>query len=431
VTATNRLLRSHRRTAVSALAIAGATTLVLSVAAPVNAKTIVRPTAPTSLHAFSNSSGLSLTWHRKNKNVTGYLVEQALNPQFTVGLVKYRTRGIQKVFTPSRVTNGATYFYRVAAVNETKKSHFTHNVVATDHVNFSDIRAMTYNVRSASLDAYPDKGGPSAPFAQRRAGILSLIKQGNADVVGIEEAASCLTHPHGQPCGRQIDSLMAGLTPTYTLDDTTNGRCYGQPGSTCRYAADDIVYKSAVVTPVGTGGHFQIGPSSPVKSGRYAAYQIFRVNATRTMFLYVVTHTLASGGSAGDRIRGAETSSMLKQGRAYAANHHVTNVLFVGDFNSYVGEYHVNDVSGTVMRNANFPDSVSEAAHYSNAKYDSINAFYRRAKHGHGSSDHIYASRGIGVLKWGELLHLSGGKFVGVIPSDHNPVYADVELPTP
>jgi hypothetical protein len=120
---------------------------------------------------------------------------------------------------------------------------------------------------------------------------------------------------------------------------------------------------------------------------------------------------------------------MLNQGRAYAASHGVTSILFVGDFNSYVGAYHAHDFSGTVMRNANIPDSIGESRHYSNAKYDSINALYPTPKHGHGSADHIYATRGIGVLKWGELLHLKNGEFVTPIPSDHNPVYADVELP--
>jgi hypothetical protein len=322
------------------------------------------------------------------------------------------------VFTPSKISTGVTYYFRVAAVNGSAKSHYSRTVSATDIPHYSSIRVLAYNVRSAKFDGQTAPGGRVAPFSQRLGPQLYLLKKSNAAVIGIEEGAFCMAKPHGVPCIRQIDQIANGL-PGYVLDDTTL-----HAGVVNRYAADDIIYQRSVVTPSGTGGHFLIGPSGSLQ--RFAAYQIFKVNATGAKFLYVVTHTLASGS---DRVRGSETASMLRQGKAFAAKHGVTNVMYGGDFNSYVGEYHVNDYSGTVMRNANVPDTIGEAAHYSNASYDSINAYYRRPKHGHGSSDHIYATRGIGIVKWGELLHLSGGSFVGTIPSDHNPIYADVELP--
>ena len=43
--------------------------------------------------------------------------------------------------------------------------------------------------------------------------------------------------------------------------------------------------------------------------------------------------------------------------------------------------------------------------------------------------DHLYVSPGVGVSTWGQVLDLDGGKFRGTIPSDHNPVYADLVLP--
>ena len=42
------------------------------------------------------------------------------------------------------------------------------------------------------------------------------------------------------------------------------------------------------------------------------------------------------------------------------------------------------------------------------------------------SIDHVFASPGIAVTAWREILQLRGGKFLGVIPSDHNPVVADL-----
>jgi hypothetical protein len=81
------------------------------------------------------------------------------------------------------------------------------------------------------------------------------------------------------------------------------------------------------------------------------------------------------------------------------------------------------------MQAAGVPDGIAVAQHYVRAKYDSINSLYRTARHGHGSADHIYATGGIGVKTWGELMDISHGQFVGTIPSDHNPVYADLTIP--
>jgi hypothetical protein len=43
--------------------------------------------------------------------------------------------------------------------------------------------------------------------------------------------------------------------------------------------------------------------------------------------------------------------------------------------------------------------------------------------------DYLWAPPGIAVSHWGTALRLSGGKFVGTIPSDHNPVYATMYYP--
>ena len=41
----------------------------------------------------------------------------------------------------------------------------------------------------------------------------------------------------------------------------------------------------------------------------------------------------------------------------------------------------------------------------------------------------MYAPAGVAVRGWALALKLSDGKFVGAIPSDHNPLVADVVLP--
>jgi len=43
--------------------------------------------------------------------------------------------------------------------------------------------------------------------------------------------------------------------------------------------------------------------------------------------------------------------------------------------------------------------------------------------------DYIYAPPGVAVTSWGMAMKTSGGKMVGTIPSDHNPVWAWVRIP--
>ena len=42
--------------------------------------------------------------------------------------------------------------------------------------------------------------------------------------------------------------------------------------------------------------------------------------------------------------------------------------------------------------------------------------------------DHIYAEPGVGIRAWSQVLQLADGMFRGVIPSDHNPVLADLTI---
>ena len=40
----------------------------------------------------------------------------------------------------------------------------------------------------------------------------------------------------------------------------------------------------------------------------------------------------------------------------------------------------------------------------------------------------MFADSGVGVRAWQELLNIANGQLVGVIPSDHNPVVADLGI---
>jgi hypothetical protein len=379
----------------------------------------LRPPKPTALTAFSGPSGTYLTWH--SKPVTGAVIEQATDGEFTQNLHTYRMNGPSKTFTPFGLTDGTTYFFRVTVVNHGLLSPTSKSTSVTAGANESPVTLLSYNVLDASFDGEKHAGGTSAPFAQRRPGQISLIQQSNAAVVGIDEGSSCLQKRPGQPCYRQIDSLADGLSPQYVLDDTDTSSA-----GVNRYAGNYILYSPIDVTPVGAGGTWLIGNSQLM---RYAEYQAFQDNTTGAQFLFVTTHLIATPGAQWDAVRGAETQRMLAQSRAYAASLGIASIVYSGDYNSYRGEYHHIDKPGMGMQAIGFSDGVDVAQSRTNAEYDSINGLYRTPPQGHGSADHVFVSPGVAVQSWGELLHLSGGQFVGTIPSDHNPVVSSVVIP--
>lgn len=397
----------------------------------------LRPSAPTSLAVSQGAGGgTSLAWH--SVAVTGSLIQQATDSGFTQGLRTYKMGGASKTFTPYGLTAGQTYYFRVRGVNSGVTSAPSAPTSAwTAAGNESSVRVITYNSLDAKFDTGPASkhpgGYPQAFIPYRLDAQLYLLNSSaaNADVIGIQEASTCLhkvyVNGHPRPCFRQIDALLQGdsnihgLAPRYSLADTDS------IGSTTnRYYGNYILYDASTVTPVGPGGHWAIGPSS---SERYATYQVFRIKATGATFLYVTTHLVSPAGPTYDKQRNAESKTMIADATAYAGNKHVGPIVYTGDFNSYPEAFRTVDTPGNNMRAIGMSDGIKVAQSKTNAQYDSINQLYRKALKGLGSADHVYVTPGVGVPFWGELLRLSSGKFVGPIPSDHNPVVSTLEIP--
>jgi endonuclease/exonuclease/phosphatase family metal-dependent hydrolase len=391
--------------------------LGLSLSAPAGATT--RPPAPTSLTVVTTAAANYLTWQETQSGVA-YSVQQATDLAFTQHVKSYLLSGPGRTLTPYGLSRGTAYYFRVRAVVPGAVSAYSNKVSFTASNDRSLVKVMTYNTMSATFDGQQHAGGVAAAFSLRRDPQLALMLGSHPDVIGIQEGSACLKKIDHKPCWRQIDSLAYGLAPTYKLVDT-----YTSSAGVNRYYGNYILHDSNVAT-VGSGGTWLIGPSS---NQHKAAYQEFRVVSTGAKFLFVNTHLITGTGSTGDSQRGAETQSMLNQAKSYANQVGVTSIVYVGDFNSYVGQWHVNDISGRNMRVAHVPDAIEVATTHVRSKYDSINALYRTPRQGHGSIDHIFASGGIGVKTWGELLHLRDGQYAGTIPSDHNPVYAVITVP--
>ena len=400
------------------VALLGAASLLTALTPPAEA---ARPATPSALTVLSNGAAHYLTWSESTAG-TGFVVQQSPSSTFSSSVVTYRMRGPGRTLTPFRVTKGRTYYFRVRAVASGSYSLWSRRVSYTVATASSAIRVLSYNSMSASKDGEAHPGGISAPFSQRRPGQLSLLMASGADVIGFQEAGSCLHAIQGQPCYRQIDSLVDGLQPKYKLANTQTAE------RRSRYAANYIVYDANVAPVAGAGGTWYIGDTT--SENLNAGYQLFRVVSSGAEFLFVTTHLGNGKTYADDQKRARETTRILDNARAFASARGVTSIVYVGDYNSYVGEWEVSDLTGNKMRNARVPDGVEVAQSYSRGQFDSINGLFRLARKNHGSIDHIYASGGVGIRTWGELLHISDGKFVGTIPSDHNPVWAELTIPS-
>jgi endonuclease/exonuclease/phosphatase family metal-dependent hydrolase len=360
----------------------------------------------------SGAFGTSLTW---SGGAPGYTVQQATDAAFRTGTRTYAIRGKAHQLTPYGLTRGATYWFRVRAVSGSAASAYTSSVHATAAARGQAVRVLTYNIMQLTKDGTREGGQTIAPWSQRRLGAARLVKQALPDVVAIQEGSPWVGAPRG---ARQVDDLVSALGGTYALARTEvppNQRGYFRTG---RY----ILYRPDRYAPVGAGDHWQIG------NARWAAYQVLRNRQTGATFLFVAVHLSFASGSSGDTERENETKSLLKQARAYASARHLP-VVYAGDFNSHEGRPHTFDGPGIVMHSAHVADASEVAQSFTNRKYNSANQYLRTPPAYGRYIDRVFGEPGVALTSWRSYLTLSGGRFAGVIPSDHNPVAADVVIP--
>ncbi|GAB2470455.1 hypothetical protein GCM10027265_19420 [Jatrophihabitans fulvus] len=225
--------------------------------------------------------------------------------------------------------------------------------------------------------------------------------------------------PQGYGGTRQIDDLVRRL-PGFALAATE------RPPSEHGYHRHGVylLYRTAAVRPVGAGGVWTTGTTAGVE--HYAAWQEFGAPGSRV--LVVAPHLPAGGGRAADATRWRETRTMLRLGTARARRSGVP-VVYAGDVNSNESRTtHVFDGPGLAMRAAGVADAQYVAQRRYGLRYNSANQ-YRRVPPAFGDSiDRVFASPGVAVESVAVVVRLRAGRFVGMIPSDHNPVVAQLRL---
>ena len=375
----------------------------------------LKPPTTTGLAVHRSTAGVYVTW-RPQATGDGFVVSQALNPAMTAGRADRAVAAQNYLYSPVGLRQGTTYYFRVRARNLSTLSSWSATVSVTATTASVGMRTLTYNVQEADAVGQKEGDGRVPAWSARRAGAAALIKQVSPDIASIQEAAAWTTSRQGYGGTRQIDDLLR-LLPGYALAYTET------PPSQHGYFRTGvyIIYKTATVSPVGTGGHWNLGNT------RWAAYQLMQNKQTGARFLYIAAHLLVGQGKSFDVARRNEATVMVRNAQAMAAQANV-GVVYGGDFNSDTTRAHAFDGPSMVMRATHNVDMRAVALSHTNAQYNSANQYQRVALADGRDIDYLFASPGISVLSWGVALHLSRGRFVGVIPSDHNPVWATFEV---
>jgi hypothetical protein len=381
------------------------------------------PSKPTSLSVSTPGGAISLRWD--SGPATGYQVVQSTDSGFSTNKKVYTLHGLDKQFTPPDLDKGTTYFFKVRARNLTSNSGLSAAVSTSPGADQQRITVMTYNVKEARFDGQHRGGNVVAPWPQREVAAAQLIKPEHPDFILLQEAAS-FSPPSS--INRQCETLrdeLKSLGLDYVLATTEI------PPSQPHYhrTGDYILYNPANYEAVGKGDHWALGES------RWAAYQLFRNVNTSSRVLVVSFHLLVGDANGNDAKRQAEVESMVQQAKSYSAAHGDVPIVYGGDTNSQAfvhknGETrHEFDGARAGFRAHGISGASDVAQSRKNAKYNSANGYRTKPPKLGIYLDDLFAAPGIAVSDWKMLLNLRHGKFVGTIPSDHNPIVATMYYP--
>ncbi|HEX8303875.1 MAG TPA: endonuclease/exonuclease/phosphatase family protein [Jatrophihabitans sp.] len=372
----------------------------------------LRPAVPTGLAISNSAKGTYLTW--KSGAATGYEIAEGTDPGLTLNRRNYRIRGgLLRQFTPYGMIKGRTYYFRVQALNGTTGSGYSALVSAVKATNQQRLSVMTYNILRAASDGGIAGGQVIAPWSQRQPKVVGYIKQSNPDMIGVQEGGSWAYGVVKGP--RQIDTLTSALGGVYRLARTEIPPTEPAYTRTGNY----ILYKAATYQTVGTGWHWTM------PSGHQASYQGLQNRLTGARVVFVVPHL---GVESTDAVRLADMKWLMSTASTYAASLRAS-VIYAGDFNSNANRYHLYDGPSVAARAVHVADGLDSAQWLANQRYNSANGYQRTPPAFGHSIDHVYAPPGVAIVSWRLLLNLTNGSFVGVMPSDHNPLVADMTIP--
>jgi endonuclease/exonuclease/phosphatase family metal-dependent hydrolase len=285
------------------------------------------------------------------------------------------------------------------------------------------LRVGSFNIHNAGLH-----DGPS--WASRRKAVANTIAGQEVAVVGLQEAN--WTNVPGRRVSQYRDVL--NLLGSRWRVTTTVGNS-GPEG-------DRIIYDSSVVTML-RQGYEKLAGTHRSGNWRYVAWAEFRLNSTGQRFFFTNTHFLVGKDKKSWTIRRNSALQLVRLIKK--KNTDEVPTIIVGDFNSHKfttpsnAPHQIITAAGYVDPLDNIDDwrSTTErgiAEKRINAALYTANEYKRKALRNWYTTgvtiDQIYVSP-MRVAEWETVAHIdSAGRFIGVIPSDHNMIRATVYLPS-
>lgn len=375
----------------------------------------LKPSAPTGVTLTTSSSGTSLTWDAGRS--TGFQVVSATDPTLTQDREVHTSRTDVHQFSPYPLTAGTTYYFAVRTQNGSTASNWSPVVSGVAGNSLDHLRVMTYNVLHTAADGNKEGDGVVGSWADRAPGVVALIRDTDPDVIAIQEGAGWVG-PAAHKV-RQVDDIVRRLGGDYQLVRTEVPPT--EPGyfRTGSY----VLIRTATVAVVGSGGRWVISEQS-----KGHAYAELESRQTGARFLFVCTH-LSPGNESVDERRRVEMTAVLANAAREAAARGGLPVVYAGDFNSHPTATLPNDAVSVVAKANLLTDAFTGAETLTDASYNSANRYYRKPPATSDSIDHVFTGPGVTVSSFRVVVKLVGGRFSGVIPSDHNPVLAKVAIP--
>ncbi|WP_421946418.1 endonuclease/exonuclease/phosphatase family protein [Phaeodactylibacter xiamenensis] len=263
------------------------------------------------------------------------------------------------------------------------------------------VNVMTFNIR------YPNPDDGVNYWPNRKEKVASIIRFHQADIIGVQEAFRA-----------QLDEISTML-PEYEWVGHCRTDGSLQPDPDNEFSA--ILYRYARFEKL-NGGTFWLSPT-PNEAGskgwdaalpRVATWVKLRDKRNEGVFFVFNTHF----DHRGDTARLESAKLILRKIRSIAGE---APVMLTGDFNCGPGSLPYNAITA-----ANSP--VEDAMHRSEMPHHGPNATWTDSFKVPGTGeriDYIFVTRGVIVHRHAALSESWGGR----LPSDHLPVFAELELP--
>ncbi len=425
-----------------------ATTPVSGTTAP-SAPVKVPDTPPSGLKASISGTAVVLSWNAI-AGAPQYRVKYDVDPWNT----PIYANSVANSLTLNGLTPGVTYSFKVRVMDAVGEFLTDYGTTVTVSVprRPTPVIAASYNVRchNCSSGIAEEK-----PWTTRRTAIIETINSEGPDVIGLQEAQqSWLLDSNGDTINKsQFEDLVERLGGVWKLTNPARNNCVKSTTPTdCVYKdqgaskGTKIIYRTDRLKLI-SSGTVELSALTSSSYDRYLAWAVFEQLSTGKQFFFGDTHLEPDNDKVGQTIyhdqRARQAQDILRI--IAAKNTGKLPVVLVGDLASSRADEPTNapyDVltKGGLIDPLGNVKGVTQPVNPTvqtriNTNYYSFNGWARTARKTTSQvngiyNDYILTSPGTTVAEFENVVKVdSAGKFVGVIPSDHNMVRATLWLP--